>query len=411
MAATSLVAEPLHIDERRAALPTRPRVLRALTGTIGVYQVSRAIITAFTLAIGAWASTSGAQNACRSPLPPGAIRFNAEFSSITSVRELRSGEVLVADLGQRGLFVLDDPASRVARQISREGDGPGEYRAPRWIFALGQDSSLVTDAQTRRWLAVDGASVLQSVPADERLQRTLDPDLKGADQNGHVLQVLFDVRRQLRGVADTGFVILADRETGYIDTVAGLARPPKPISEVRFPGSPITYYIGNPLIVNEQAVLFPDGWVAIARADPYRVDWITSARSLRPGRPLPTVRVVVNDDEKRAAAARESYPDRGIVYEPKHFVAWPPTLPAFTRDALMAGPEGNLLVRRMPSAHDKSTLYDVIDRSGILIGNVRLPEYQHIIGFGLESVYIVCTDELDVPSLERHRWPDLLQRR
>jgi len=49
--------------------------------------------------------------------------------------------------------------------------------------------------------------------------------------------------------------------------------------------------------------LFPDGWIAIARLDPYLVEWRTpDGRTVR-GTPLPSARVKVDDAEKRAYMA------------------------------------------------------------------------------------------------------------
>ena len=76
-----------------------------------------------------------------------------------------------------------------------------------------------------------------------------------------------------------------------------------------------------PLAGGEEPILFPDGWVAIARIDPYRVDWRSPDGQWTHGAPLPftTVRL---DAREREAFARSHRWARGLP-------TWPETAPAF----------------------------------------------------------------------------------
>src|SRR5512141_3017376 len=54
------------------------------------------------------------------------VRLEAEFTSISSVRELHDGRVILSDPRDRGLVLVDFRTGRV-EPIGRKGQGPGEY--------------------------------------------------------------------------------------------------------------------------------------------------------------------------------------------------------------------------------------------------------------------------------------------
>ena len=81
------------------------------------------------------------------------IEFTQPFSEVTAIRELRDGRVIVVDGRELKAQVIDFRAGTVAT-IGRNGDGPGEYRWPRQLYALPGDSSLLPDQAGGRLLII-----------------------------------------------------------------------------------------------------------------------------------------------------------------------------------------------------------------------------------------------------------------
>lgn len=74
---------------------------------------------------------------------------SAAFSDISSIAVTSDGDILVADAQNATITVLDHEGT-VRRTLGRRGDGPGEFREPRALQILTNDSTLVFDARHRR---------------------------------------------------------------------------------------------------------------------------------------------------------------------------------------------------------------------------------------------------------------------
>ena len=87
------------------------------------------------------------------------------------------------------------------------------------------------------------------------------------------------------------------------------------------------------------------------------------------------------------------------------FPEFPSTLPTFLPEALLASPDGLLLIARTPTAQTPDWFrYDLVDRAGRLVATLTIPLAQRIVGFGKSSVYVVETDTLGLETLRRHPW-------
>src|SRR5262245_40427303 len=89
-------------------------------------------------------------------LPSAVASLAQEFTGVTSVRELSDGRLLMTDPRDKGLVVADFRAGTV-NAIGRKGQGPGEYMSPGPLFALPNDSTLMSDAASVRWLILVGS--------------------------------------------------------------------------------------------------------------------------------------------------------------------------------------------------------------------------------------------------------------
>lgn len=332
--------------------------------------------------------------------------LNAEFSRVTSVRQLAGDRLLVADRQENRLLLIDwdDDASV---DIGRTGAGPGEYGGVGWLYSIAGDSSILTDPRYRRWHILAGAQIVSTLPANYPPTVLLGTVLAGADTFGHVLGV-----RPLAGAAvspifpDSQLLVLIDRSDERTRTVARLGARGRHGITKSMSGSNVR--IGpNPLAGEDMALLFPDGWIAIVYEQPYRVDWRSPDGMWRRGEPLPFRKIPVNSEEKCAATQRMDGRRVGEC-EQQSLGEWPEYLPPMIRSvvpALVAAPDGRILIRRVVSAGANSRRYDVVDRSGHLSATLTLSAGDEIVGSSGTFIYVVRTGELGLQRLRRHPWP------
>jgi hypothetical protein len=166
------------------------------------------------------------------------------------------------------------------------------------------------------------------------------------------------------------------------------------------------------LDTEEQGILFPDGWIAVARLDPYRVDWRSPAGGWRRGSPLPFASTPVDDRLKcETIAAFRGFPSwlGGPGCDPSILQGWPDAFPPFLAGLfgpeLLAAPDANLIVPRASQPGATERAYDVIDRYGARIAIIVMSFEQEIVGVGPDAVYTTMTDALDLQTLRRHAWP------
>jgi hypothetical protein len=333
-------------------------------------------------------------------LKPSTARLANEFSDLSAMRELRDGRVLLFDRTESQLFVADF-ASGATTKVGRTGQGPGEYQIIVALVALGGDSTLASDFS--RWLILDGAEIVATLPRDTPAVRAVQLAPLGADRNGRVLTRRFGGRGAGRAqtMLDSSVIALVDRATGRIDTVASLrvgvrraqARP------AAGPDGRMTAVSVSrvPLNSQEEPLLFADGWLAIARLEPYRVDWRSPDGRWIHGAPLPFRPVPMNDRERDAYIANHRWA--------RNATDWPETAPPFDSSPLLSSPDGRLVIARLPSADKPGARYDLIDRRGVSTGQLLLAADQRVLGFGGAAIYVITTDDDGIQRLQRHPWP------
>jgi hypothetical protein len=338
-----------------------------------------------------------------------------EFSLVTGIRELRDGRLLVADRAQNRLELIDWETG-TATAAGRQGDGPGEYRQVAWMYALGGDSTLVTDPIRRHWYLMDGPRIAERIIGGGRLGSLLGPLLSGADESGRVLGAMGPMLSYgsptSRERADSLFLVLARIGSERLDTLARVkGQASQNVTAPRYaPGGSVMSF---PFRTEELGILFSDGWVAVAWLEPYRVDWLRPDGEWVRGPPLPFTPQRIDDREKCLAIRMLDHTpqpcDPGAVGAPETL---PPFLWVSSRamvgwqtNTLLATPDGKLLIRRTPSAASPGNRYDLVDRRSELVGTLTLPENEAVIGFGATSVYILAMDEWGLETLRRHPWP------
>ena len=134
--------------------------------------------------------TATAMLAAAQPMPqvklkPATASLDEEFTVITSVRELADGRILITD-PREARVVVADLASGLVTQVGRNGKGPGEYSMAAPIRPMAGDSSILFDMMSRRWLLLDGARIVVTVPPDAPVVLAMKGYALAADGRGSV---------------------------------------------------------------------------------------------------------------------------------------------------------------------------------------------------------------------------------
>jgi len=332
------------------------------------------------------------------------------FGSVSSIRELHDGRVLIADFKDRTLYIADWTTQRLTK-IGSVGDRPGQYRGVGFLFALSRDSTLLTDPYARNWYLISGQRIAAVIPGNTLLPSSLGAVLAGADTSGNILGVsgyrAITRTKVSREAADSLHVLAAARGATRLDSLFSLRGMKS--STVAQRGGTIGSSTPNPLSAEDQALLFSDGWIAVAYVQPYRVDWRSPDGAWRKGRNLPFDRIEVDNRRKCQALGqtRDFCNHRGVT-------DWPAFVPPFLSPirprpqggplmTLFQTPERELLIWRTGISTEAQT-YDLVDRNGELRRTLTLPMSELVVGFGARHIYIVCVDSAGKQYLRRREW-------
>ena len=366
-------------------------------------------------------AVSLAQAPKRVALPPHDARFEQPFGRVTGVRELSDGRIIVGDPNDLGLVVADF-RSQTTKPISRKGAGPNEYGMVARLFPIGGDSTLMPDIMQRRYLVLDGDRVVITVPPDNPTVKATQGIFLGADAAGHVIRETYDqspAGESVSGAADSSYLVRYHRSTAHVDTVATLMRRPMvTIRETNAKGE--NTFVGMRALrlrVGEQYIVHPDGWIAIVRINPFRVDWRSPDGRWTLGAPLPVPVIRMTAREKQASLARtaasqatnrSSGPPPQLPQQMRTpDDDWPDVMPPYLQGEITFSPDGDVIFRRQPSAEYPGVAYYVVDRRGRLLGIIDLKANERIISAGARSLYVVESDSDDLQYIRRHPWPSV----
>jgi hypothetical protein len=323
------------------------------------------------------------------------VEIAEPFTNVSAVRELSDGRLIVVDAGNQSVHLVDFK-TRSVEQIGRAGSGPGEYKSPGTLLALGGDTTWVADPGNARLLeigpnakptrAIADAWPLADGRPGTRLPRGID-----ARGRGYLPGRAVNTRPGSGVVqADSSALIRSARGSTAEDTLGYIHLSPRKIDIAQSNGAIRSVSIIIPPFPSQDGwVVFPDGSVALVRTGNYRVDWVLTDGRRVAGRAIPftPVRVTDADKKKRAPAAPE--PD------------WPEMKPPFVYAGVLAGADGNVWIPRYASADDTRSHYDVIDRRGAIVAQVDVPNLGKVVGFGTKSIYVVRIDDDDLQYLQR----------
>jgi hypothetical protein len=300
--------------------------------------------------------------------------------------------VLVSDGLARTLYVLD-ATMQTRRQIGRAGDGPGEYRSPADIVALDGDRSLVLDARNRKWYVLDGTTFLDTPESLRTVSRQWQGTFSGVASNGVMLdgrvhgtrvRLGFPIPRIGDSVAFVRMAAATPRDTVALGRFHFFGAVRK---EFATPKGPDVTVATHPMNTGDQAWLFPDGRLAMARVSPYRVEWRAPDGQRTVSRVLSDASPPMTSRMKHEVMQRYALDEQGNPkFKPSDFATWPERVPPFTEGALVAGLDGRLYVKRTLVGGRRSV--DVFDQQRGHVSTVQLPVGTDLIAVGRRGWYL-----------------------
>lgn len=344
------------------------------------------------------------------PMADSATEWLAQdFDGQPRLVEFADGSTLIADRRARSVTAVARDF-RTTRQLGRIGSGPGEFQGVAFICRVAPDSALVVDPVSRKWLIATSRSLRDersaaTWPASALTGSMLGCDYKGGVAFARAIRTSPKVKRLLGPIAGAEFadsvgVVLASRSSP--DTIrlppmrgriAGGDVVPADLGGIR-------HFLFDPFSVADQALLFPDGWLALVSVDPYRVRWWNPTGGWIVGPALPHPRERPSNRQKERAL-REIFGDVGLSIS--QVPRWTDRIPPFRDTPLMINRDGTLIVERFPldSVHME---YDIIDRRGQRIRTVRLAGNERLLHVGQQFAYFSRSNEDGLFQVGRRRW-------
>ena len=341
------------------------------------------------------------------------VELAEPFTNVAMIRELRDGRVLVVDNGDRALYVVDFAAG-TSTQVGRPGSGPAEYRSPGVLLPMAGDSTFLTDPGNNRLLVISPdakpvATLTEAWPLLDGQRGTRLPRAIDGKGRGYYIGSPVRVPPTEGPIAQSDSVALyrTPRGATNVDSVGFVHLAPRKITTTTKDGKITGVEVMTPPFPAQDAwQVFADGAVGIVRVRDYRVEWVLPDGRRVVGEPIPFEPVKVTELDKqrlmstmRGARGRDG--GGGGVGASLPQLDWPEMKPPFSFSATLAGVDGRLWVQRYSPASDSRTHYDVIDRRGMIVARVDVPNAGRIVGFGARSIYVVRKDEDDLQYLQR----------
>jgi hypothetical protein len=254
-----------------------------------------------------------------------------QLGSITGVRQLSDGRVLLNDGNRRRLLMLDTSLKLVDVVLDSLSESANFYgtRAGGLLPSRG-DTTLFIDAAAYAMLILDPAGKIARVRSVPRVQEAYSligngNGYPGVDANGRIVYRMYAESAPPKVAPpagtpwfpqepDSAFIVGIDIETRKLDTL-GVIRIPKQENSVRI--SPTGGFnftsVTNPLPSTDEWAVLPDGVIAFVRGRDYRVEYRQPDGKVISSAKLPYPWLHLGDDDKqrlvdsvRAAQTRQA---------------------------------------------------------------------------------------------------------
>lgn len=341
--------------------------------------------------------------------------FAGDLTSLRGLRALPDGRLIVTDSREKKILLIDF-AKGSQKELARSGQGPQEFQQLGQVTRDKGGGVIVYDPQQRRHLPITADAKLRDVrpvpnaPSNFTVNTGDGPDMYVLDTVGNVYQTP-------RSMA-----------TMSADSIP-LQRGEKVLTQIK-QGESRNVNTGQQGMTMRQQVQFSprdawavsaDGWVAVARNAPYRVEWYAPNGQVVRGEaiaqsPIPVTEADKKEVRDRMAAQRAggNAPRMSMTGGPggtQNFTAptmepvFAETKPAVKGGGVLIDESGRAWVERSQAAGAKTNRWDVFDRTGKVVMQVEGPAGSRLVGFDRSWVYAVRTDDDDLLHLQRFRMP------
>ena len=318
------------------------------------------------------------------------------FSHVTGVFELPDKRLVVADEGNRSVFLVDVGRGTTV-PLGPGGKDVAQYKFPRSLLPLGADSVGIEDVGSNHLIVVRPDGTIGGIVGLSDQPPRGDEVYAAPPIAGDTLGRLYSVEdsafsRRDPNAASSPVMRWAAGTTARV-AIAYLPFA-SPLSEARSQGRTRAFAVRPELAVRS------DGCVAIVHVNPYQVQLIAPSGITVAGNPIRYRRYSVTsadtlrwrEERRRLRPAVAQTPGGRFVvdmfsFDPSGPVEWPQHLPPFEADAVRFAPDGHLWIQRsVPTG--RSALVDVIDGQGHLVARVAAPKGGRLIGFGGANVIL-----------------------
>jgi hypothetical protein len=341
------------------------------------------------------------------PIGPLLAASTEPLSSISQVRALSNGHVLVNDILARRVLMFDSTFQHVTVIVDTTSQVGG-------LIAYRGDTSLSVNPALVSMLVID---------PDGKIVRTMAiPDPRGMlgflggpsgtpglDAQSRLVYAVMPFRPTrepaagARSLGDSAPIIRFNLESRTRDTVTKFAVPPAhyAVRTIRFgkETSSMTWRALDPTPTTDDWAILSDGTIAVVHGREYRVDMIDVNGRVSAGPKLPFEWQRLSEDDKsaiidstahanaereaQALAARASKDPIGVTVAYPIVTAdeMPDYRPAFEQGAARGDADGKLWIRTS-KFFNGGAVYDVINKNGELVDRVAVPQGRVIAGFG-----------------------------
>lgn len=333
------------------------------------------------------------------------------FTYVTSIRPLPNGSFILTDPQEQRVELRSFSATGGA-PIARRGYGPAEWSRAVALVPSSTEGSVQFDPVERRLHFYVGAKLVRVAPPDSVSTPSLAVLGASDDSILYFLVPPGPASAIAAGGVDSLAVVRFNLASRASDTLAVLRDAPGTIvTRTDDEGTRTPIAIQRPAFaVGEQGIAFPDGWLAVARLDPYRVEWREPNGHWHRGGVLPLRRRPLTAEVKDAYLRQNAPIIERLGRAPNdvraalmsRFENFPAALPPIGPDALRAGYDGRLYVERIFLPLDSTRVYDVIDRRGERTQVLVLPKDERLVAVTGQHVFAVRVDSLDIQRVIRY---------
>ncbi len=392
-------------------------------------RVALRVVRAFAL-VGAHSATAAllaAQVPVRQ-LPPIAVQSTITVGTLSSLRVLSDGSVLVSDGTVRRVTKLDHELANARVGMDTAG---GTTLVLHGMVPFFGDSSLYAESPVsttptlrvldangvpRREISSSARRQISALATSTNGRARLDPrgrlvfgatpstPLPPRPQPGEPYPFPFPSR------PDSNVVVRWDFSTGAVDTVAKFKAliASKMVDDGDGQGTLKVKTIYNPLAAGDDWVMLSDGTIAIVRERDYHIDWIDPNGQRHATAKLPIEwRQLSTRDKQQAIDSSRALQERldsignarakatGTPPRPRLY-GFPPLDslrdydPPFRVSATRVDYDDNIWIQSYRPGIRTGLLYDVVNRQGVLMYRMQLPADYSLFGFGPRGdVYLI----------------------